>query len=52
MAGFCFKLEPTLNAFVTRTPEIALEAARAADEALAAGMRQDLFTDYLSPSKI
>jgi Asp-tRNA(Asn)/Glu-tRNA(Gln) amidotransferase A subunit family amidase len=28
-------LEPTLNAFVTQTPELALDAARAADDALA-----------------
>jgi Asp-tRNA(Asn)/Glu-tRNA(Gln) amidotransferase A subunit family amidase len=31
------KLEPLLNAFVTQTPELALEAARAADDALARG---------------
>src|SRR5919202_3636390 len=30
-------LEPTLNAFVVRTPELALEAARQADAAVAAG---------------
>ena len=30
-------LEPKINAFVTRTPEIALEAARVAERAIAAG---------------
>jgi Asp-tRNA(Asn)/Glu-tRNA(Gln) amidotransferase A subunit family amidase len=31
------KLEPTINAFVTQTPELALKAAKAADDALAKG---------------
>ncbi len=30
-------LEPEINAFVTRTPEVALQAARAAEKAIAAG---------------